>query len=122
MDGEAHEHHHAAANVIMLVKGLLNNMEEGGLKKAVDALTQDVGGYTDQLRSTVLMMLDQLPRGWWVDANAPAPKRQRIAKSVSSNEILTSQSASGGAGACGCESGCQFFWGFQVNVLLKRRN
>ena len=63
MDGEAPEHQdHAAANVIMLVKALLNNMEEDGLKKAVDALTQDVGGHTDQLRSTVFMMLDQLPR------------------------------------------------------------
>ena len=101
MDDEAPEHHHAAANIIMLVKGLLKNMEEDGLKKAVDALTQDVGGYTDQLRSTVFMMLDQLPRGWWVDANAPAPKRQRIAKSVSSNEILTSQSASGGGSGGG---------------------
>ena len=72
MDDEAPEHHHAAANIIMLVKGLLKNMEEDGLKKAVDALTQDVGGYTDQLRSTVFMMLDQLPRGWWVDANLSA--------------------------------------------------
>ena len=31
MDDEAPEHHHAAANVIMLVKGLLKNMEEDGL-------------------------------------------------------------------------------------------
>ena len=60
MDSEDPKHRdNAAANIIMLVKGLLNNMDEDGLKRAVDALTKDIGGHTDQFRSTVLMMLDQ---------------------------------------------------------------